>query len=345
MWCGAMAPASDWKEVVAPDEPARFEALAAELGALQRHHAHGGAVTRRALHAKANLAALGRFEVLPDVPDFARVGLFAEPASYDAVVRFSNGSGEVQKDSTPDVRGLAVKLLGVPGKKLIPGMEDCVTQDFLGILSATVPFRTPDEFVWVVTTAARSPALLVPKAVLRFGPRRTFQLLGALQRGLGRAVSSLAGSHYFSALPMRYGPAAVKFTFAPVDLPPVSTPAREDLGGALARQLEAGPLRWDFKVQFYLDEAETPIEDPTSDWPSPWQRVARLTLPQQSVSSPKGAALAAWVETLSFDPWHAGELFRPLGAMMRARGPAYRVSTQARQAAREPTEVPGELKP
>ena len=36
---------------------------------------------------------------------------------------------------------------------------------------------------------------------------------------------------------------------------------------------------------------------------------------------------------MSFDPWHAPEDYRPLGNMMRARNPAYRLSTIERQAA------------
>ncbi len=42
------------------------------------------------------------------------------------------------------------------------------------------------------------------------------------------------------------------------------------------------------------------------------------------------------MEKLSFDPWHALEELRPLGAMMRARAPAYRESVIARGAAPEP---------
>jgi hypothetical protein len=42
---------------------------------------------------------------------------------------------------------------------------------------------------------------------------------------------------------------------------------------------------------------------------------------------------------MSFDPWHAVEELRPLGAMMRARAIAYRESVIERQAAPEPDEV------
>ena len=65
-----------------------------------------------------------------------------------------------------------------------------------------------------------------------------------------------------------------------------------------------------------------------------------MTLPQQDVGSEQGKKLSAWAEPLSFDPWHAQEEFRPLGAMMRARNAAYRVSTMARKASPEPTALP-----
>ena len=56
----------------------------------------------------------------------------------------------------------------------------------------------------------------------------------------------------------------------------------------------------------------------------------------QDLGSPRGRRIAERIETLSFDPWHAAEDFRPLGQMMRARNVAYRLSTQERGAAPEP---------
>jgi hypothetical protein len=64
--------------------------------------------------------------------------------------------------------------------------------------------------------------------------------------------------------------------------------------------------------------------------------VARLTLSKQDTASAEGLRLAERIEKLSFDPWHAPVEFKPLGNMMRARSPAYRVSTQVRSAAAEP---------
>ena len=85
--------------------------------------------------------------------------------------------------------------------------------------------------------------------------------------------------------------------------------------------------------------ASAPIENSAVEWKetdSPFVSVARLTIPAQDIDSPEGRITANLVEALSFDPWHAPVEFRPLGALMRARNAAYRVSTRSRGAAPEP---------
>src|SRR5262245_60319266 len=76
-----------------------------------------------ALHRKGQLGAAASFEVLGNLPESYAAGFFAPPGSYRAYVRFSNGSHMQGSDRGADVRGLAVKVIGVPGKKLIPGLE------------------------------------------------------------------------------------------------------------------------------------------------------------------------------------------------------------------------------
>jgi hypothetical protein len=257
---------------------------------------------------------------------------------YDAVVRFSNGGPIVQGDKKPDVRGIGVKLIGVGGKKLIPGMEDCVTQDFLAILAQSVPFPDPEAFVWFVV-AARSPLTLLPKAFMKFGVGKTLSLLKTLQQGLGAPLMQVHTNRYFTPLPIRFGAYAAKYCFTPVGAANVRTTAA-DLGAELAQHLEGNDVKWDFQVQLFTDEQNTPLEDHTREWNAPWVTLGTLTLPKQSVNSADGQKFSAWAEKLSFDPWHACEELRPLGAMMRARSPAYRVSTQARGASPEPTALP-----
>lgn len=347
-----MPPRTDWAETVAPDEAERFERYATELAALARaRDARRGAGPARGFHVKPHLGAQATLTVRADLPAPYRVGIFANAGTWDAWVRFSNGSVQHQKDREPDIRGLAVKVVGVPGEKLIPGMTDAATQDFLAIHAPTVPFRDTDEFVRFVL-AARDPLWLLPRVLWAFGPGGAYRLLAGFLTTFGRKPGSLATERYWTPAPVRWGAHAAKYRFCPVDAAPAPAPGRgaDYLADELVGRLAAGPLAWDLEVQLYADPERTPIEDASRVWPedlAPFEPVARLTLPAQDLRSTAGAAAAAYVERLSFDPWHAPVEFRPLGNVMRARGPAYRESTIARGALPEParmvdplTEVP-----
>ncbi|PTL81313.1 catalase [Vitiosangium sp. GDMCC 1.1324] len=329
--------ATDWKETVAPDEVERFERYASELRELQKKHARGGHPSR-ALHAKGHVGATGELVVSSGLPEALRVAVFAEPRSWPVYVRFSNGSGRHQRDRTPDVRGMALKLVGVPGRKLIPGLEDKRTQDFLFIHTPATPFPTPDEFVSFVRANATGPALLLPRLIGTFGPGRTLALLKRLASM--PKVPSLASVPFYTALPLRFGTMAAKLALFPVG--PSAGGTADALRENLISRLRSGPLSWSLRVQLFVDERTTPIENASVVWPedrAPFHELARLTLPQQDVTSASGAKLEELIDRMSFDPWHAVEELRPLGAMMRARAIAYRESVIERQAAPEPDDV------
>ena len=323
-------PSKDWKEVAPADEDARFERYAGQLAQLQAQSAGGGA-PGRALHHKGHGGLEASFEVLGDLPEHARHGLFAKAGRYDALVRFSNGASRVQKDDAGDVRGIAVKVLGVDGAKVLGTAR---TQDFLAILSSATPFRTADEFVAMVW-AARSPALALPRILGALG-FRGLGLLRQLLAGIGQPVATLSNRRFFSALPIQCGPFAARFALTPVSAPDAAATSGPDrLAADLAARLRAGPIEYAFELQFFVDESRTPIEDASVDWPeavAPYVRVGRLVLAKQDAASERGRGLAARVEKLSFDPWHALVEHKPLGGMMRARKHAYFASTKGRSA-------------
>jgi hypothetical protein len=331
-----MAPSTDWKEQIAPGEAEHFEKLGEILKGLQQKRARRSPISR-GLHAKPQLSAEGSFTVAENLPEHVRAGLGAKPGTYRAVVRFSNGTNGRQPDKVPDVRGIAVKLIGVPGKKLIPGMENETTQDFLAILGTSTPFRNPDEFIWFVQNA-RSPATLPVKLIAKLGLGRGVWVLKKLLKSASRKVSSVATERFNSQLPFKWGPYAVRYLFDPLTPPDATAKpgtSANYLGEELAARLAKGAIAYDFKVQFFQDEQRTPIEDASVEWKeedAPFFTVGRLTLPQQQVSGSSEK-----VEALSFDPWHALEEHRPLGAMNRARNAAYRLSTIERKAGKEPS--------
>ena len=320
-----------WQETIAPGEADRFDTYAKRLVTLQTKY--GG--IHRALHAKGH----GIYEAsltVGEVPEQARHGLFVRPGKYEALVRFSNGAGKVQPDKTGDVRGIAVKVLGVEGDKILGGAN---TQDFLAILSPATPFRTADEFMAVIW-ATRSAPLAMFRLIGALGPIRPFQLLSKLVKGLRMPPASLATTKFYSALPIQCGPHAVRFAFTPVEpARGALTATRDFYTDDLGDRLRRGPLTYTLSLQFFIDEQRTPIEDASVDWDAPYVDVATLSILAQDPASAIGAKLRERGEQLSFDPWHALVEHKPLGGMMRARKVAYFASTQTRKATKEPASI------
>lgn len=339
-------PATDWKENIAPDESERFERYADVFAELQRRFARGSS-PGRALHIKGNVGVEAEFTVLPDLPEHARVGLFAAPATYRAYVRFSNGAAARQADPRPDLRGLAIKVVGVAGQKLLPGLEQAPTQDFTLAHCPVLPFHDADEFVSFVRAFLNPPPSILPALFRRFG-LGTPGLLWRVARLALQPLLPLASAPYYSALPIQYGPYAARYAVVPHDPPAPPVPkdgSPEAKFEGLADRLLLGPVSYDFRIQFFRDERTTPIEDASVDWPesaAPFLTVARLVIPRQELRSPRGQQVAGFVDGLSFTAWHAQRELRPLGSMMRARRYAYQRSAQVRGAAPEPdgTELP-----
>jgi hypothetical protein len=111
-----------------------------------------GAEQQRGQHPKQHGCVKARFEVLADIPDKLKVGLFAKPATYTAYVRFSNGR-EVD-DTKPDVHGMAIKLTGVPGRKVLESEATATTHDFILADKPVFFIRDTDEYVRFIEDVA-----------------------------------------------------------------------------------------------------------------------------------------------------------------------------------------------
>lgn len=332
------APRTDWAETIPPNEEAELLKLAEIVRDIQRRHSRK-AGPGRGLHRKSHTGARAELRTRGDLPAPYRVGIFAAEGAYTTYVRFSSGSPKHQHDKVGDVRGVALKIVGVPGKKLIPGMEDARTQDFLLIKTPTTPFRDATEFVRIVQ-AADNPLLLLPN-LLRVGLGRVVQILRSVAASMKQPVTSMATLRYWSAAPIRWGDHAARVSLIPADVgeAPAHIAGPHGLRDDLTARLTAGPLRFTLAAQLYVDPQRTPIEDGSADWSeadSPYVPVADLIVPQQDTTSEQGRRVEELLERVSFDPWHAPVEFRPLGNLMRARGHAYRLSAIERAAAPEP---------
>jgi len=123
MQSALFSPSTEWKEVIDSDEQKLFESFAREIETQQKALAPQPSRPFRGFHAKLHAGLRAEFQVLDNLPPYARQGIFREPRTFNAVVRFSNGDQTVTADAHPQPRGIAIKLWGVDGLKLLPGQE------------------------------------------------------------------------------------------------------------------------------------------------------------------------------------------------------------------------------
>jgi hypothetical protein len=284
------------------------------------------------LHRKQVAALRATVTVPAELPEYARQGLFRVPDRYDAWVRLSNGGFNRASDHVPDVRGFSIKVFGMSGPAALGG--EAVCQDFALINHERFSSATSEEFATIVTLAGETKGRLFSALVKKPGllPRLT-----KIRDTLREPFSGFATQDFFSAAPIAFGPYAVRVRLQALahdtDADPepphtIADPDATDWAADLFNRLAAGPLDYDFQVQFFVDEQRTPIEDASVAWDAPYETVGRLTIPQQRADP----ALAEEVEQAVFDPWNAKAEHRPLGEVMRARKVAYFASQQQREA-------------
>lgn len=325
-------PSTQWKEQIGADEPERFAGYSQVFAAIQARKTHKFGAGR-ALHRKQITSARGTLEVLDGLPDFARQGLFAVPRQFDTWVRLSNGGFDSASDKIPDIRGFAIRVLGVQGESAM-GNGPAKSQDFLLINQENFAFPKSDEFVAFVEAAARGNGALLRFLFKRYGILGGPSRLVTMVKTMGRPFGGFAIERLHSAVPIANGAYAVRVRLLPDASNGSGEPAaKADWGAHFSKRLAGQDLGWALQLQPFVSESLTPIEDASVNWATPFTTVARLTLPVQDTQSDTGQRLAKQVESGVFDPWQALAAHRPLGDVQRARRVVYFASQQARGAA------------
>jgi hypothetical protein len=291
-------------------------------------------VYRRDVHIKSHGCVRASF-VVPELESRYRFGVLAEPGRFDAWVRFSNGDYVLHPDSTRDARGMAVKLLEVPGGKLLDLHEHASTQDFVMMNSPNYFIRELDDYVELTKFLAVGDNFgyfLNGPSINPFSWRwRELRLVSGTKKP---PPESPLLEQYFSASAYKLGPDNnIKFGTRPAACPSAemnhprrwSTPKRDYsfLRHRMSEQLAAGPACFDFMVQLQKPGLPMPVEDATIAWKeshSPFVAVARIEIPAQEFDTP---AQNEFCEDLSFNPWHALPDHRPIGVFNRVRKALY----------------------
>ena len=291
---------------------------------------------RRDAHPKAHGCVRASFKVADGLPDNLAQGVFVPGATYKAWIRFSNGSSDpARPDVKGDARGMAIKLTGVPGVKLLPAEREAETQDFIMINHPVFFIDDPPDYLRLIQRGSSSSSLVKLTAPFALG------LKGALiARTISRKkIENPLYTRYWSTVPYRLGDdahkQAVKFSARPCavhannKIP--SDPGPDYLRQAMAATLAADDACFDFLVQTRRSPSMK-VEDSKTEWKeseAPFIKMATITIPKQTFDS---EAQMAFCENLSFTPWHSLPQHRPLGAVNRVRRTVYESVSKKRHA-------------
>ena len=316
------------EERLLPDEEQLTGAIIGELAKFTRENwLPGGA--QRFGNTKTFGVLRGEFSVLPGLPASLCRGLFAEPRTYPAWVRFS-GPGPYAPSDIEDLGqcSVGIKVMGVPGPKLME--DERFTQDL--ILVSPASFVTPN-----IRENAKLQQWVRAKAPLAYAinPFDSHLLHMFMQLLYSPMQANPLEVQYYSNVPFLLGEGqAVEYSLKPRERARTRIPARPAenyLRDAMVGTLTSRPWSFDFMVQVQTDSHLMPIEDATVKWPenlSPYVPAARLRLPAQRFVSDEQLAFA---DALRYNPWHSLPEHKPLGNSNRARKRMYWELARLRQ--------------
>lgn len=289
------------------------------LNSIKENAKSGGKVLRDA-HPKHHGCVSGSFTIDNNVPGTMKYGIFTKPKTYPIWIRFSNGGTPPKDDKEGDIRGMAIKLMGVDGEKLLEDEKNEKTQDFLLISHTVLPVGDPKDYLDLFEAAFAKRPL---RHLIFSGHFGAIRKLGAIR---GLKVPSPLGIRYFSTTPYKMGSGAVKYSAKPCNNfnPPMPEELTSNyLKETMAKHLAEKEACFDFMVQPQTDPIKMPVEDPAEEWDetvSPFVKVATIQINKQTFDTPEQMETC---ENLSFTPWHSLPDHKPMGGINRVRKSVY----------------------
>lgn len=312
-------------EKLQPNEEAVAQNIAQVIEKSIREQYTAGNALRDA-HPKAHGCVRAEFHVSKNIPAQFAKGVFIPDQSYQAWIRFSNASNDASSaDIDKDARGIAIKLLGVAGEKILESEKQATTQDFI-MINHPVFFANDAKrylsFINDVNSHNMIRKLHIPFAL---GFKGTMNALGARNSQIANPLYA----RYWSMVPYQLGLGndrqAVKYSVRACsvtanNLP--KNPSHDFLREALKNTLQQTDACMEFLIQ-PRTSSKMLVEDSMTEWDekaAPFYQVATIHIPKQNFDMPEQNKFC---ENLSFMPWHALPAHKPLGAVNRMRKVIY----------------------
>ena len=282
-----------------------------------------GGNAMRYFHPKMHGLLRAEFIVNDDLDPSLEQGVFKKGKTYPAWVRFSNSAHRTKSDTKKNFHGLAIKLMDVEGRKVLEGMEDAETQDFIMVNSPVLNATSLKNVAQALLAANGSIFRKIWFLLTHLG-----EIFKTLKKS---PYTNLLHAQYYSQVPISFGEGkAIKFTAIPRDREDPDFLNHDDpdyLRKQLMVELKEKDAVFDFAIQFSEDPATMPIEDPSVEWTSKFHKVAMIRIPKQQFYT---MTQSVFGEHLSFNPWHCIPEHKPLGQVNTARGKIYRTMSKFR---------------
>jgi hypothetical protein len=328
------------EEKIDPDEEESLDKIIDLMADQMRGHFKPGGYERGG-NTKTHGIVRATVTIRDDLPDHCREGIFANPRSYPAYVRYSGPGPDVPADIR-DVgfASMAVKIMDVPGKKIME--EEKFTQDFITVCTPT--FVTPNTR----ENAKLQCWSLVDMPVYYFLNPKDPHILDFFMQSLWNETQyNPLGQRYWSCVPYLLGEGqAMMYSFVPktkldTKVPglPFGSPAFNYLRENMIKTLNKKDVEFDLMIQIQTDPHLMPIENASVRWPekrSPFIPAATVHIPKQTFDS---EAQFEFAKRLKMNPWHCLPEHRPLGNQSRARRRMYYELSKFRQEMNQTTHL------
>lgn len=320
------------QELIEPDEEKDLDSIIDLMSDQMRGRFVPGQYERGG-NTKTHGIVQASVTIFDSLPENFQHGVFAEPKTYDAWVRFSGPGPDVPADiNDVGFSSMALKLLGVPGEKLMD--EESTTQDFISVSTPT--FVTPN----VRENAKLQYWSLLNLPLFYFLNPLDSHIRDMLMQGLwNETMYNPLGTRYWSCVPYLLGEGqAMMYSLIPktdvvTDIPglPLGTPAFNYLRNNMQQTLDEHAVEFEMYLQLQTDAHRMPIENAAVRWPehlSPFIPAARISIPKQHFDTDQRRDFA---KRLKMNPWHCLPEHRPLGNQNRARRTMYEFLSDFRQ--------------
>lgn len=337
---------SDSVEVKQPNEDEDVQSCLDSFSRMQTaaYEKHRHAV--RGAHAKSHGLLKGELKIHENLPEELRQGIAKIPKTYPIIVRYSTSPPDIMRDGIAAFRGMAIKVIGIPGRKLSPEAPDAITQDFILANDKTLPtgdvksylkqtlfgeklMKQPQELAEVITTAMRAGSAALRTVGVKW--------IGGVG-GQALPETHILGNSFYTTAAIRFGDYIAKLNANPVSESlkalcgvGIDTSNPNIIRDLVVEFFRKNSVEYEFRAQLCTNLERMPVEDGSVEWPedeSPYRPIGQITIPAQEAYSP---ARRVYVDDhLSFSPWHSMPEHQPLGSIMRVRRSVYAAASKYR---------------